>query len=141
MKKLTLILLSVVLLAGCSNNDKKVPLIKNILLLHQGSDETVGYGVAQQVNDKVLNKLVQPDAVDVYCNPLNVFVKALSATKDTLFYSIRIKHDPLKPATVVELTRTRFNDQINAECADCTRFQLKQDAATKAWAIDKSGVK
>jgi regulator of protease activity HflC (stomatin/prohibitin superfamily) len=135
MKLSTIILLFVVLLSACSSKDKKVPLIKNIFLLHQGSDETVGYGVAQQVNENFLNQLVKDEAVEVYSNPLNVFVKALSAKKDTTFYSIRIKNDTLKAATVVELTRTRFAEQINAECAECAHITLKQDAATKLWTI------
>jgi hypothetical protein len=134
MKKITTALLLAVLFTACIKPEKKVPLINNVMLLQQGGDEK-GYIVAQQVNETLLSRLIEEDAVDVYANPITVFVKTLSATQDTNFYSIRMKNDPEKPATVVSLTRARFNDLVSKECEECIRTQLKQDAATKAWTV------
>jgi hypothetical protein len=140
MKKITIALIATVLFTACSKPEKRVPLIKNIFLLQQDGDDK-GYVVAQEVGEKGFNKIVEEYAVDVYSNPLNVFVKTLSATKDTNFYSIRIKNEVQLPAVVVQLTRARFTEQVLAECADCKRATLKQDAATKAWAVDTAAVK
>lgn len=140
MKKLTIVtLMLAAMFTACSKTEKKTPLTSNVILLQLGEDK--GHMLAQEVTETFTKRLIEEDVVDASWNDITVFVKTLSAAKDTNFYSVRIVSQADKPATVVSLPRTRFYDLVSKECQNCMGVKVTHDEAAKTWTVSQPAKK
>ncbi|MEO6521174.1 MAG: hypothetical protein ABIN91_05840 [Mucilaginibacter sp.] len=128
MKKLTVVALFITLtLQSCYDYSfKETHVVKNIYLTHsEGQSKDDYYSLDRKESETGYSGIISDNVVDIYCDSLNIFAKAINFKNDTDFYTLNVeKLHNLSTSNVASTSKEKFYKKLKA-CTACKKIKIE----------------